>query len=684
MISVHSVSPAFIISLALSAAAVSLPAIAYDGDDIANLSLEDLMQVEVTSVAKKPQRLANVAAAVFVITAEDIHRSGATSLPEALRLAPGVDATRISGNRWAVSIRGFAERLANKLLVLVDGRNVYNPAFSGVAWEDLQFPLEDIERIEVIRGPGSAVWGTNAVNGVINIITKSAAGTQGKLAVVRTGNLEGNYSLVRWGGSDQDGDLFYRVYASAQNADSQQTFDGQSDGRDDYRNRSAGFRMDGYGINGARWDVSGDLFDMDSGVGLDFRLPDFSSAVSNERHRGASLRVRYEKNLAEGSNLQVQGAYAYGNIEASSLGADQRDTFDLDFQHRLRWSERQEIVWGGNYRTTSDTLSPSPYFFMNDESMRLDYYSAFAQDEISLANDLRLTLGLRFDHNEFTGWESQPTARLSWNPQPNHALWMAASRASRAPSRGEVGFNSSHIGTLAPLPSPYPPTVVPYIVRLYSAPDYGSEELQAYEVGWRSQWSPTLSTDGVAFSHRYRRLRTNGTITFVPGPSLLDPSYVDIYIPLVNGGEMTLNGVELAVDWRPINTLHFQLAQTWNNVAQVGETSGDAANLVPHRITSLLTSWTPHSDVNINLWYRYMSERPSNADNPQYARRAFTEIDLRLAWKPRKDWEWSLVGQNLNDGACDAYSGLVVALDYSRTVPTCMPRSVYGQVRWDF
>jgi len=384
------------------------------------------------------------------------------------------------------------------------------------------------------------------------------------------------------------------------------------------------------------------------------------------------------------SNLQVQGAYAYGDIEASSLGADQRDTFDLDFQHRLRLSERNEVVWGGNYRLTRDTMSPSPYFFMNDESMRLDYYSLFAQDEFRLTDDLHVTLGLRFDHNEFTGWETQPTARFSWNVQPHHTVWMAASRASRAPSRGEVGFNSSHIGAWAPLPSPYPPTVVPYIIRVQGTSDYGSEELRAYEIGWRSQWSPTLFTDGVAFSHRYRQLRANGEITYLPGPSLLDPSYIDVYVPLINGGEMTLNGIELAVDWRPVSTLRFQLAQTWNDVAQVGGAQVDASGLIPHRITSLLTAWTPRPDINVNVWYRYIGERPSNVDDPQHARQALTEIDLRLAWKLRKDLELSLVGQNLNDGACDAYSGLISAFDYSRTVPTCMPRAAYGQVRWDF
>lgn len=669
------------ISLALTSAI--LPVLAQNQDDIANLSLEDLMQAEVTSVAKKPQRLANAAAAVFVITADDIRHSGAVSLPEVLRLAPGVDATRISGNRWAVSIRGFADRLADKLLVLVDGRNIFNPAFSGVLWEDFQIPLEDIERIEVIRGPGSAIWGTNAVNGVISIITKSAAVTQGKLAVVRAGNVEGGYSLARWGGAAQEGNLFYRAYVSAQNANSQQALDG-SNGQDDYRNRAAGFRLDGYGTDGARWDVSGDVFDTDSHANSGLQLPGIAPGIFTERHRGGSLRARYEKTLAEGSSLQAQGTYTHGNVQVTNLVTDQRDTFDLDIQHHLRLGQRHDMVWGGNYRLTSDTMLPSPFFFMNDPSVRLSYYSLFAQDEISLTDTLFLTLGLRLDHNPFTDWESQPTTRLSWNAQPNQTLWMAASRAARMPARGDRGFNLSYISALAPLPPPYPPTVVPYIFRVQGSPDFDSEDLLAYELGWRSQWTPTLFTDWVVFSHHYDQLRTFGAATFVPGPSLLDPRSIDVYIPTINGGEMTLNGIELAADWRPTNALRFQLAQTWNDVASGDADPVAASGLIPRRITSLRTSWTPRTDVSIDLWYRYLSERPSFAATPQYARQAFTSLDLRLAWKPRKDIELSLVGQNLNDGVCDAYSGIAYPTDYFGNVPTCLPRTVYGQARWDF
>ena len=331
--------------------AVSLTVIAQDKTPGLNdFSIEDLMQVEVTTVSKKPQKLATVAAAVYVISAEDIRTSGANSLPEVLRMAPGVDATRISGNRWAVTIRGFATHLSNKLLVLVDGRNAYSPAFSGVLWEDFQFPMEDIERIEIIRGPAAAVWGTNGVNGVINIITKSAAATQGGQVVIGGGNVEGAYGRVRWGGQNADGSVLYRVYGSKQNANSRNAIAG-GDGMDAYHTKATGFRMDGYLTGGERWDISGDVYSVRSDLFTTFSLPntEFANPGMNS-HDGQTLRGRYIQPLSHGGDLQIQASYAHADFTMGVLLADRRETFDLDVQHHFRWGERHDIVWGGGYR----------------------------------------------------------------------------------------------------------------------------------------------------------------------------------------------------------------------------------------------------------------------------------------------------------------------------------------------
>lgn len=656
--------------------AMALPALAQESAGLGDFSLEDLMQVEVTSVSKKPQRLANVAAAVHVISAEDIRLSGAQSIPEALRLAPGIDATRISGNRWAVSIRGFANRLAARLLVLVDGRNAYTPAFSGVLWEDFQFPLEDIERIEVLRGAAATVWGTNGVNGVINIITKSAAATQGGQAIAGVGNVDGSYGRARFGGQNADGNLFYRVYGSMQNARAQDALAG-GNGQDGYRQQSAGFRVDGYRPDGAHWDVSGDFYAVRANAvgtlekpGMVFPNP------GRETHDGATLRARYEMPLANGSSLQFQGAYAHSDISIASIAADRRDTFDLDLQHRFKWGGRHEIVWGGGYRVTDDTMPIRQMVRMDEVSRRTVSYGLFGQDEITLADQWRLTLGLRMDHNEFTGWEAQPDARLSWNFAPNHTLWGSLSKVARAPSRGEHGLTSELVEGSTTIPFV---GVVPNLLHTYS-PGNVSERLKVAQFGLRSQWAPTLSTDAVAFSHRYDRIAVYGTPTI----SLLNlPAYIDAYVPVVNTGDMTINGAELSTDWRPLPTWRLQLAHTWQNVTNVSNVVFEAVT-VPRNISSLRSTWTPTTKVDVDLWLRHMGGRPGDVGASYLKRRAFDSVDARIAWRPQKNVELALIGQNLNDGACDAYAGIIGAEAIPKMQPTCMARSLTGQIRLDF
>jgi len=670
-------------TLLLAASALTLaPAPALAGaaaNDLVKLSLEDLMQVEVTSVSKKPQRLANVAAAVHVISAEDIRLSGANSLPEVLRLAPGIDATRFSGNRWAVSARGFAEVFAEKLLVLVDGRNAFNPAFSGVSWQDFQFPLEDIERIEVIRGPAAAIWGSNGMNGVINIITKSAASTQGGQAVIGGGTVEGGYGRVRWGGQNADGSLFYRVYGSTQRANEQiaPASLGSGSGHDAYGHDAAGFRLDGYLAGGARWDMSADFFRNHSDdLAYMHQASGTTIDQQTERHRGTTLRGRYEKTLADGGNLQFQAAYAQSELSVPYAFTDERDTFDLDMQHRFRLGERHELIWGANYRVSSDTIRPSLVMSMNNPSRRMNYPGLFAQDEIGLAESLRLTLGLRADHNPISGWDTQPTARLSWNLQPNHTLWGALSKAARAPSRVDSGFNKNLVYIPGNLGAFVPNT----LVMLHSNEDQSSEQLKAAEIGLRSQWVPTLSTDLVAFTHRYENLlRTNGSTTFVPGFPL-----TVVNIEIRNGGEMTLNGVELTTDWRFDPAWRVQLAQTWNHVTDVGTATVDPSGTVPNSITSLRLSWTPSSSINIDAWLRHTGARPAVPTHIQLERQSFSGFDLRMAWRPKKALELSLTGQNLNKGTCDAFAGLTLVASNSDVIPTCQPRSLVGQLRIDF
>lgn len=661
----------------------TLSAVAQErADNLGNFSLEDLMQVEVTSVSKKPQKLANVAAAVYVISSEDIRTSGASSLPEVLRLAPGIDATRISGNRWAVSIRGFASRLSNKLLVLVDGRNAYTPSFSGVIWEDFQFPLEDVERIEVIRGPSAAVWGSNGVNGVINIITKSAAATQGGQAVLGGGNVDGTYGRMRWGGQNADGSVLYRVYGATQRANSQKALVG-GDGQDSYRSESVGFRIDAYLESGAHWDVSGDARSVRADVVNTFSLPNlFIISPGRENNNGQTLRARYTQPTQAGGNLQIQAAYAHNNYNMGVLFAEVRDTLDLDVQHRRRLGDRHDIVMGGTYRVSSDRIPPTPLVAMDEVVRRTSNYGLFVQDEITLAEDWRLTLGLRMDHNEFTAWEAQPDARLSWHLASNHTLWGTVSQAARAPSRGEHGITTNSAEgrtTLAPGLS------VPNVLHIQNAGNL-SERLNASQIGLRSQWTPALSTDAVLFSHKYDRLGIGNITAASVVPHMVGPlvDYLNVYIPYVNIGEITLNGAEFSMDWRPAPHWYLRLAQTWQSIAHANAAVAETVAVIPSQITSLHASWTPTSQIDVNLWLRRTGARPGNFLPYVAPRNAFSGIDLSISWRPQKNLEFSLIGQNLNNGACDAYAGIIGAEVLPKLQPTCAPRSLSGQMRLTF
>jgi iron complex outermembrane receptor protein len=316
--------------------------------------------------------------------------------------------------------------------------------------------------------------------------------------------------------------------------------------------------------------------------------------------------------------------------------------------------------------------------WLNVPSRRMNYLGLFAQDEVSLAETLRLTLGLRADHNPISGWDMQPTARLSWNLQANHTLWGALSRAARAPSRADSGFNRNAYlfpaGSLMWNP-------VPALYVLQSTEELSSERLKAAEIGLRSQWAPTLSTDLVAFTHRYdNMLRTVGAQTLVREPQL-----IVISAAFLNGGEMTLNGAELSADWRIDPAWRLQLAQTWNHVVHVGTVEVEPSGTTPRSVTSLRLSWTPGNSVNVDAWWRRTSARPGVAEQPYLQRQAHGEFDLRLAWRPQKALELSLTGQNLNKGSCDALANLLmVPSTNTGVIPTCQPRSLVAQARIDF
>jgi iron complex outermembrane receptor protein len=645
--------------------------------DLTELSLEDLMDIEITSVAKKAQKLSEAAAAVFVITQEDIRRSGATSIPEALRMAPGLEVARIDANKWAVTSRGFNGRFANKLLVLIDGRTVYTPLYSGVYWDMKDTLLEDIDRIEVIRGPGASLWGANAVNGVINIITKSAKDTQGGLIVAGAGTEEQGFGAVRYGGKLGQ-DIDSRAYVKYFDRDSG-VFSSGENGADQWDILRAGFRMDWQRSGPDALTLEGDIYDGEAGVTVvtksfdPYVPPTFDE---DDDISGANLLGRWKHTVSDTSEIALQ--VYYDRTERNGAILDQiHDTFDLDLQQQFTLGKRHEIVWGLGYRFVSDNIENTFYGSWDPDSRDDDLYSGFVQDDITLIKDqLRLTLGSKFEHNDYTGSEIQPNGRLMWTPREGHSIWTAVSRAVRTPSRTEEDgrLNTTVLppGSLLPLFPGYG------VVSLFGDGDYESEELLAYELGYRVQPTDQFSVDIATFFNDYSNLRT-----LEPANPFLEvsPSPAHLVFPFTADNKMDgeAYGVEVAADWRASDWWRIQASYTYLQIQlELDRDSGDtlsesAEGESPHHQVSLRSSMDIVSDVALDLWVRYVDDLPSQ-DVDSY----FT-LAVRLGWKLDRNVELSVVGQNLLDNQHPEYKP-----EFIDTIPTEVERGVYGKVTWQF
>lgn len=402
--------------------------------DLTNMSLEDLMNLEVTSVSKKEQKLSQTAAAIYVVTQEDIRRSGATSIPEVLRMVPGLQVARLSGSKWAITSRGFNGRFANKMLVLVDGRSVYTPTFSGVFWDVQDLLLEDVERIEVIRGPGGTLWGANAVNGVINIITKPAKETQGGFLTAGSGSEERGFGGFRYGGK-LGRDIAYRLYSKYFNRSNLADMSGRNSpgGWDILR---GGFRMDWKGTERDSLTLQGDIYNghiRERNSSIVSLVPPFRRTLDSQTGvSGGNVMALWNRTFAGGSAMRLQMYYDRTRHEDSSAVITSRgeivDSSDLDFQHRFALGKRQDIVWGIGYRFTSDSVQNTFSVAFDPNHRATHLFSTFVQDEIFIVKDrLRLTVGSKFEHNDYTGFEAQPSLRLLWTPNDRHTFWGAIS-----------------------------------------------------------------------------------------------------------------------------------------------------------------------------------------------------------------------------------------------------------------
>lgn len=623
----------------LLACLAAVPASAADAFDPTALSLEELINIEITSVAKKSQRLSDAAAAITVITAEDIRRSGATSLPDALRLAPGVHVAQIDASRSVVGMRGFGGRWSSKLLVLLDGRTLYSPLFAGVYWEAQDVLLADVERIEVIRGPGGTLWGANAVNGVINIITRGSAQTQGSLVEARAGTLERGIAVRHGGRLGEIG--HFRVHAKFDRHDDLEMA-GNLAAHDAWRQGRAGFRADFAPPGGDRLTLQGDLYDKDADqLAIVSIAPPagFTGPVRDTaRLSGANLLFRWERALAEGAEWKFQ-AYL-DQTRLSDINLDQRiDTADFEFQHRFPLGAAQEITWGAGYRRVADDLRSRGYTIsFSPQTRSTALYSLFVQDEIRLRADLRLTVGAKFEHNDFTGFEYQPSARLMWQATPTDNLWGAVSRAVQTPSRAldDSQLNFQVLGPFGP------------VLAGHGNREVQSENLLAWEIGYRGRFGPHFTLDATAFINDYSKL-----ISREPQPPIG---------PLINNRYENrfagrTRGYELDVHWQPQPGWRLNASYSRFAIDISGRDSADATYEAagegsdPRHLVKL------HSRHDLGSGLEFDAGLHHSSRLAALGVAAHTRLDLRLGWRPRPDLDLDLIGRNLLDRRHAEYLG---------------------------
>ena len=634
--------------------------VAQSPSELTQLSIEELAGLKVTVAARRPQRQWDVAAAAAIVSAEDVERSGLTSLPEALRLAPGVQVARVNSNHWALGIRGFASTLSRSVLALVDGRSVYTPLFAGVYWEQQQVLLADLDRIEVVRGPGGTLWGANAVNGVVSVVTKDARDTHGIYLEAGGGSTEHAFFGLRYGGS-LGAATDYRVYGRYFERGPEQHPDGAD--YDAWSLGQGGFRLDSR--RGARdsFTVSGDLYDGRAGQRHTVAqyTPPYAQVVDDKGDLfGADLLGRFNRTTDRGT-LSVLAWYDRSDRKEAYLD-ESRDTFDLELQHDFAFASRHHLVWGLGLRVTSDSTSGLPGPFFDPEDRADHIYSGFVQDEVRFAADrLALTAGAKLEHNGYSGFEIQPSARLLWALGPRQRAWVAASRAVRTPSRADT----DQVQTVF-----LQQQALPIFVRAVGDKQFESESTHVAEAGYRLQPLERVSFEAAGFYDRYADL-LGGRIgnPFVeqapPPPRIVVPVLFGNYLE----GETW--GGELSFEARPLASWRLHGAYSYLRVAVRPEEpppprlTADTTNGASprHQLFVRSSHDLPHG-LYLDACFRWVDEVPAQKVP------AYSSLDLRLAWRPTAALELAVVGQNLLDESHLEWGNVRVR------------RGVYGRLAW--
>lgn len=656
------------LTLALTVALAS-PAWAANASDPTRLSLEELMSIEVSSASKKPQSLVDTATAMHVLTRDDIRRSGASSLPELLRLVPGVQVSRIDASRYAITIRGFASRYAGKLLVLQDGRTLFSPMFNGTFWETQDVVLDDIERIEVIRGPGGTMWGANAVNGVISIITRAAQDAQGTLVLAQAGSEESGLAVRRGGTLGEDG--HFRAYAKVNQHNALQSATGLA-GHDALHQKRAGFRIDLRPRSGDRLTVQGDVQEVRADaleLTTSLANPGEHFAPDTQAESGANLLLRWERKVSADHHLQLQ-AYVDRVDGRSDVMDVSVDTVDLEFQQRLRLNAMNELTWGAGLRQVSDQTLGSMTMTMDPATNSTLVYNAFVQNEMDLSDTLCLTLGSKFEHNETTGMETQPSVRLHWRATPTDTLWAAVSRAVETPSRASL---NSQINYRVEAPfTAVNPLPFPAVVGLRGSGGVVAQEMVSREIGYRGLFGHNLSVDLSVFHNSYENL-----VSLERQPFVMGPPYSSLNYGFANGLYGRTHGVEVSSVWQvnPTWRLSGSASILHMKLTPYPGGSGDSAYGSTGASPTTMVQLHSQHDLGHSLEldaHLYRNGRLEHLNVP-----AYTRLDLRLGWRVRPGLELSLTGRNLMQRSHREFQAEDVQASE-------IPRSWLAQVNWTF
>jgi iron complex outermembrane recepter protein len=633
--------------------------------DLKSLSLEQLGNIEITTQSKEPTQVWNTPSAIYVLTQDDIRRSGATTLPDLLRSVPGVEVAEIEGDQWAVAIRGFNSSFSKDVLLLIDGRSAYTPLFEGVYWDAQDVLLDDVERIEIIRGPGATIWGANAVNGVINIVTKHAKDTQGAQATVTAGYVDRLTGSIREG-LHHGPNLQFRLFAKGFVREDEQNVGG--DPFDKWHLAHGGLRAD--------WSPNAH----DS---LTFKADPYTGAAGQQASiatyaplaqlvvddtfdvSGGDFVVNWQHSYAGGSDFHAQGYFDRTNRQGIEYG-ETRSTVDLDFINHLSMLPRQDFVWGAGVRISPSLfIASQPSIDIDPDQQTDSTYSAFLQDTFHLVpNRLNLVLGSKFEHDNYSGFEIEPDGRLFWNVVPHAMLWTSISRAIRSPGRLDRGVDLSAVGMTSP----------PILIRAVGNPAFKSEIEIGTEVGYRQLLTSRLYADVVAFHNQYDNLESTGQ----PFASIItSPIAAQVLnVPLVNGIKGTTDGIEIAPDWKPtqrwelkgnFSHVHIDVRPKpgFNDIATVAGDKGSS----PHRTATLQSLLDLPHGVEFDFDYRFVSRLP--AQNVH----SYQTVDMHTSWAPNKSLRLTVAGRNLLQPHHHEFAG-------DNGNPVGIQRSLYAGITW--